>query len=399
MASLPDCKLPTCMRVLFTSNPLHGHVQPLLPLATALRDLGHEVGFATGPAFLPVLRDMGYICFKAGSDPLTSEQRNAMFPQLGALRPHEQRSFFFPRIFGGVEALPRATDVLEVITAWRPSVLVNEAAELGGPLAAAKSHIPHATVGFGLPVQSDVLAMTDSAVKEYWASFGVRPATPAGLYDHLYFDPCPPSLQPPELGTIPNRRGIRAGTGPRPDSVSAAALTGFPTEGVIYITMGTVYGRDAQLFRDVIAGAASAGRPLVVTSGPHVAPSDIGTDTANTLFLPFLAQAAVLPRCDLVVTHGGSGSVLGALAFGVPLLILPRGADHFYNAALVERAGAGRWLEPGEVSPDSVGQAIRLLLADTAYRVAARRIKAEIESMPSPAEAAAVLEDLAVSRG
>jgi UDP:flavonoid glycosyltransferase YjiC (YdhE family) len=386
------------MRVLFTSRPLHGHVQPLLPLAAALRDLGHEVGFATGPALLPTLRDMGYICFKAGNDSLTFEQRIVLFPQLATTRPQDQRSFFFPRIFAGIEALPRATDTVEVITNWRPSVLINEVAELGGPLAAARRGIPHATVGFGPPIQSDVLATTDSVVREYWASHGVTPATPAGIYDHLYLDPCPPSLQPAEPGVIPNRHGVRAGTGPRPDEASVATLTGFPTEGVIYATMGTVYGRDAQLFRDVIGGVAPTGRPLVVTSGPHVAPSDIGTVARNTLLVPFLAQAAVLARCDLVVTHGGAGSVLGALGFGVPLLVLPRGADHFYNAGLVERAGAGRWLEPGEVSADSIGREVQLLLADTAYRATARRIQSEINSMPSPAEAAVVLEDLAVSR-
>ncbi|MDP9247356.1 MAG: hypothetical protein M3O95_04610, partial [Candidatus Dormibacteraeota bacterium] len=67
-------------------------------------------------------------------------------------------------------------------------------------------------------------------------------------------------------------------------------------------------------------------------------------------------------------------------------------------AGLVERAGAARWLEPGEVSADSIGREIQLLLADTAYRAAARRIQSEIDSMPSPADAASVLEDLAPSR-
>lgn len=377
---------------------MHGHLQPLLPLATALSDLGHEVGFATGPAFLSTLREMGYACFKAGADPLTPEQLIARFPSFGTIRPQEQRDFFFPKIFAGVEALPRAEDILQIITSWRPSLLVNEVAEMGGPLAAAREHVPHATVGFGAPVQPEVLAITAEVTREIWASWDTKQATPGGLYDHLYLDPCPPSLQPPDVGFIPNRRGMRAGTGPPPDELSAAALTGFPNDGVIYITMGTVYGRDAQLYREVLAGTVPAGRPVIVTTGPHVAPSEIGIGGADILCLPFLAQAAVLPRCDLVVTHGGAGSVLGALAFGVPLLILPRGADQFYNALLVARAGAGRWLDPGEVSADSISKSVQPLLTDPAYRAAARRIQAEIESMPPPAEVAAVLADLATSQ-
>ena len=68
----------------------------------------------------------------------------------------------------------------------------------------------------------------------------------------------------------------------------------------------------------------------------------------------FVPQAELLPHCTAVVTHGGSGSMLGALAHGLPLLVVPQGADQFSNADRVVAAGAGLALQPDELSPSAV---------------------------------------------
>ena len=60
----------------------------------------------------------------------------------------------------------------------------------------------------------------------------------------------------------------------------------------------------------------------------------------------FVPHGEVLPHASLVVTHAGMGTVMSALSHGVPLLCLPLGRDQFFNAAMVERLGAGRAL-PG----------------------------------------------------
>jgi calicheamicin 3'-O-methyl-rhamnosyltransferase len=94
------------------------------------------------------------------------------------------------------------------------------------------------------------------------------------------------------------------------------------------------------------------------------------------------------------VSHAGSGTVLGALAVGIPQLCLPQGADQFLNAAAVAAAGAGIALMPGEATADAVRQAVVRLLADDSFRTACNRVSASIASMPSPEEVAAVLETL-----
>ena len=92
----------------------------------------------------------------------------------------------------------------------------------------------------------------------------------------------------------------------------------------------------------------------------------------------FIPQHEVLPWCQAVVCHGGSGTVLGALAHGLPVLVAPQGADQWSNAQLVAGAGAGRLLLGDEVTVESVRRDVMALLHTASYAVAARGIAAEI---------------------
>ena len=95
-------------------------------------------------------------------------------------------------------------------------------------------------------------------------------------------------------------------------------------------------------------------------------------------------QTRVLERSAVVVSHGGSGTFLGALAQGLPQLCLPQAADQFRNAEGGRRAGAALALMPGEISPESVLAAVSELLGDPTLRAGSGRVAAEIAAMPSP---------------
>jgi UDP:flavonoid glycosyltransferase YjiC (YdhE family) len=99
-----------------------------------------------------------------------------------------------------------------------------------------------------------------------------------------------------------------------------------------------------------------------------------------------------------VITHGGAGSALGALSFGLPLLVVPQSADQFYNATLIAAAGAGEWLAPADLGVDAVRAALRRILDEPAHRNAALQIKSEFDAMPQPAAVRPRLLDLATRR-
>ena len=106
----------------------------------------------------------------------------------------------------------------------------------------------------------------------------------------------------------------------------------------------------------------------------------------------FVDQSALLPHCDLVVSHGGAGTLLGAAAHGVPQLVLPQAADHFRNARALLRVGGGRVIEPGRQTLDVVAAALAGMFEDPAIVHGAKRLAREMAALPDAAMAASRLE-------
>ena len=104
-----------------------------------------------------------------------------------------------------------------------------------------------------------------------------------------------------------------------------------------------------------------------------------------------MPQAALLERADLLVSHSGSGTMLGGLVHGVPQVALPRGTDQPDNAALLARAGAGTVVAPEEYAVETIAGAVTEVTGDPAYRAAAGRVRDEIAAMPDADAAWAAL--------
>jgi UDP:flavonoid glycosyltransferase YjiC (YdhE family) len=134
---------------------------------------------------------------------------------------------------------------------------------------------------------------------------------------------------------------------------------------------------------------------VLVSVGPDGDPSALGARGERVHAERFVAQSRVLPLVDLVVHHGGTGTVLGALEAGVPQLLLPQGADQFMNAELIPAVGAGRALLNEAQTPGAIGAQVAAMMGDSAEAATARRISAEIAAMPSPEDVVAELVALA----
>jgi UDP:flavonoid glycosyltransferase YjiC (YdhE family) len=111
-----------------------------------------------------------------------------------------------------------------------------------------------------------------------------------------------------------------------------------------------------------------------VTTGPAVDPGVIRAPQ-NVTVRRWARHADVLPRCSAVITHGGHGTVIKALAAGVPLVVAPLGRDQPDIAARVVYAGAGLRVRKN-VSTEALQAAIGRVLDDDRYRAGARRMAA-----------------------
>jgi MGT family glycosyltransferase len=163
---------------------------------------------------------------------------------------------------------------------------------------------------------------------------------------------------------------------------------------LVYLTFGTVFD-EYDLFAAAVAGIGELGVGLVVTVGRDGDPAALGPQPDHVVVERYIPQTQLLPECDVVASHAGSGTILAALAMGIPQLCLPQRADQFLNAAAVAGAGAGLAIPPAAVNATAVAQATRRLLEDSSFRRAARAVADEITLMPSPDDVTMVLETLA----
>ncbi|WAL66382.1 glycosyltransferase [Amycolatopsis cynarae] len=334
------------MRLLFASLASVGHAYPLIPLAIAARDAGHEVHFAVGEhVHAPLIRN--------------------------GLRPFRPADSFY-EIY--------AEDLEPELARLRPDLVLHGWGVPGAAVAAHRAGVPSLWHGFG---------------RLFPEGIGLQPPGPAiGAPDRPHLDICPPSLQDKDFLATAERIPLR----PVPYSEPPASAWRLERSSrpLIYLTLGTAFGTP-EVLTTAIQGLSALDADVTVATG-QVRPERLGTVPDNVTVQAWVPQADLLPHVDVVVHHGGSGTTLGALTVGAPQLILPQGADQFANAEALSEAGAALSLLPGELSADAITEHTRKLLphhGNSGHREAARAIAEEIARMPSPEEIAHRLPEYA----
>jgi UDP:flavonoid glycosyltransferase YjiC (YdhE family) len=381
------------MRILFTFAGGSGHLDPLVPVAQAMGAAGHAAAFAARPWMVPKVEALGFAALPAGSDEGLTPVRRPLLPLDSAREERDLRDGFARHI-----ARERAADLRALATDWRPDLIVWEETDFAAPVVAEHLDLPHAAViviAAGTFVRTGLIT---EPLNELRAEYGLGPDPElVMLRRHLVMSPIPPGFRDPaaplpatahEFRPFSLEPSTRKGSPPWPE--------GLPDAPTVYFTLGTVFNMESgDLFSRILSGLRGLPINLVVTVGRDLDPLELGPQPANVHIERFIPQSVVLPHCDLVVSHGGSGSVIGALAHGLPMLLAPMGADQPSNAARCEALGVGRVLDVITATPAEVRAAAALLLADPTYRGAADRIREKFAALPGPESTVPLLERLA----
>ena len=192
---------------------------------------------------------------------------------------------------------------------------------------------------------------------------------------------------------LPHHPKVRM-VGPRLDDPDWAGELSLPPGDapLVLVGLSSTYQDQGDALRRTAAALGTLPVRGLVTTGPAVPPFTAGGNVSVVAAAP---HAAVLPHAAAVVTHGGHGTVMKALAAGVPMVVMPMGRDQPENATRVLAAGAGVRIRQG-ASPQRIAAAVREVLADESYRGAAQRLAVAIAAETADDRAAAELEQLAV---
>jgi MGT family glycosyltransferase len=268
-------------------------------------------------------------------------------------------------------------------------------------IAAERSGLPYASVlviAAGSFVRNEVVAQT---LNELRAEYGLPPDPElAMLSRYLVLSPFPPSYRDPAFRLPATAHTFH----PQAlDSTSTETvppwIAGMTGAQAIYFTLGTVFNLESgDLFTRVLAGLRDLPMEVIVTVGNHIDPAEFGPHPSNVHIEQHIPQSSLLPHCSAVISHGGSGSVMGALAHGLPMVLLPMGADQPLNAARCDELGVARVLDPVQCTPENVRNAVLAALTDSTFRSNAERIQREISTLPGQDYAVNLLERLAAEK-
>ena len=381
------------MRVLMTSNPGDGHWRPLAGLANVLLAAGHEAAFVATPETCLILRSHGFLCYPVGVDDDGGVERGGRHSDRHAVDPAVE---VWLHIFAGRRIDQMFPEMLTVAKAWQPDLIIREISEYSGALVAELLGIPLAV----LQVSSwrpHLYAAISNSLNQWRGRLGLPLEDPADfLHRWFLLSPEPPAYRTPgpsyPTATYPLTLPIYDAKDPGDEAARLPVAGARPR---IYATLGTAYNRRPDLFKMILAATRALEHELVMTTG--LDPDELGISApAGAVHLrDYIPLSEVLPTCDLVISHGGYGTVQAALRHGLPQALLPLAADQPDNARLCEVHGAGAVLWEGERSEEGLRRVIEMILYDRSYRQPACDWQRAIESLPGPAEAVQLLEGLA----
>lgn len=371
------------MRLLFSSRPAYGHLYPIMPLAYAAREAGHEVIFSTGRPFVPMLEALGFAAHATG---ISIQEASQAVVAAGAtpIGPDGRTDMSFGgRVFIDSLAPRTIDDLVRLIRQTAPDVVIYGQFEFGAPVAAALERVPAVSHGVSPQMPTDARnAFVGSRLDDLWiAHTGSVPAFDA-FVGALHLDIIPSRVQQPSFAEQPGRLAMQPIAWNEP-GFGVPELVHTRTRPLVYLTLGTMVASDNAL-RAAIEGLATLDVDVLVALGSAPG-SRIGTIPANVHVEAFVDQARLMPYVDLAVHHGGSGTLLSALACGVPQVLIPKGADQFVNADLMAAANLAPTIMPADATPDAIATAAKAELLDPDC-AALECVCTELIKMPHPTD-------------
>lgn len=378
-------------RVLFSFAGGLGHLAPMLPIADVLREAGHRLG---------VCGDADVLAGTEGFDAYFPEGDTTFVSgrSTGTLVPPDLDHEYsvIGTHFADALASRRFGPVRDVVDRWHPDLMVCDEMDFGAMTAAEHAALPRVVVDV---IASGALTRIDrirEPLRRLRAAHGL-PSDPefSFLTQDLVISPFPPSFRDPDF-PLP-ATAVSIGPGPSLASHGHPAidwLRGGEESHRVYVTLGTVFNTESgDLFGRLVGGLHRLPARVLVTVGRDVAPATLPSPGGNVRIERFVPQSAVLPHVDVVVNHGGSGSVIGALTHGVPVVALPMGADQELNARRLVALGAGTTVDPVTATSAEIGRITLDALSSGSLRRGAERLRDEIARLPPPASVLPLLED------
>ncbi len=413
-------------RFLFTMWDGGGSLPPELTLVRQLVETGHTVTVLGDPVTRPEVRAVGVTDFRPWVDAPHHDTRRA---EDDYIRDWELRNptRVLTNLMDTLMVKPAplfAAETLAVIDDVQPDAVVSSFPLLGALMAAEARRVPSATLVpnvVSLPAEGMPPFGTGFLPPKGWLG-RTRDRALNALIDRLWNKGLPElnrvrtSLGLPPLERLlaqyeqadrvlaltgsafdfpatlpPNVRYV----GPQLDDPDWAEPWTPPDNDrpFVLVAMSTTFMDHLDQLQRAVTALGRLPVQGLVTTGPAIDPDQIDAPDGLTV-VRSAPHRAVLPHTDVLLTHGGHGTVVKGLVAGVPIVCMPTGRDQPDNAARLTHRGAGVKISKNS-SPAKIAEAVQQVLDDPSFRTAAARLGQQLQAEADSGAALAELEALA----
>ncbi len=376
-------------RLWFYNIPFHGHVNPTLPLVRELVRRGDDVTYFSTAPFEPRISATG-AAFEPYPDSYSFEQTRSIahIVHLGT------------QVAEATYAL--LPSVLDSVADQHPDYLMFDMSAPWGKIASRQLHIPAIASFPHLPfywrtVLNDIRVLR-KGIRSIRPGYGywrqLQRQTARIIKDHRLRDPQSINVlsSSAELNIVFSSRYFQPYEGQFDDSYiyvgpqieferkeQRMPIEKQPGQKLIYVAVGTVYQSNLEFFRMCMHAFADPKFQVILSIGKAFDPKSLGTAPANFRIEQYVPQLSVLEQSDVFVTHGGMNSISESVIFGVPMIVVPNTVEQAVNAARVEQLNAGLYLDPDQVTPGKLLQAVEQVLGDPGIESGLSKIRDSFE--------------------
>jgi MGT family glycosyltransferase len=378
-------------KILVFNVPAHGHVNPTLPVVRELVSRDKQVAYYLTEEFEPQIRHTGAE-FRRFDDTQMGSGLPPGVTVMGQIDPEKVRQMmaaFFPRTMAdGLRLVPGLVDrvrdedadcnLYDPFCPWGRAL----AGILGLP---AVAFVPSYAMNENIPLVrrlSSIFeeqtspeaeeAMSDfrdvsRQLHERYGLVPLRVTDPFITAEALNIVTLPRSFQPD--ADMLDERYVFVG----PSIAPRSDASGFPLDRLadnptLYISLGTVFNANPEFFDACFDAFADSDWQVVLSVGTRTGPSMLVRIPDNFLVRPHVPQLEVLEHTDVFITHGGMNSVMEAIYYGVPMVLVPQQPEQAMTAGRVAELGLGVALEPGQVTAGTLRDAVATVSGDASYR-------------------------------
>lgn len=177
----------------------------------------------------------------------------------------------------------------------------------------------------------------------------------------------------------------------KPFDVEAKVGRGGEGSRLVYLSLGSLGCMDVPLMQHVIDVLDSTPHRAIVSMGPLHEQLRLGERMYGEQFLP---QTAIVPQCDVMITHGGNNTVGEAFTFGVPTIVMPLFWDQYDNAQRIDECGFGVRLASYAFADEDLTGAIERLASDEELHRRLGSIAERLQANPAREHAVDLIEQL-----